>query len=623
MMGLLAMASKPDLPKVNGISDDGQLGLKPLPLPKTPDVTQTAPPVRLTAPQPESTDHAYLLVIEEQSALPFELPSNGEIVIGRAPDATLRLADPSASRHHAQITMHDGAALVCDLGSRNGTRINGERIEAASALYHGDVVSVCSATLIFSREAHRPTERPILTLSQLRHRLHEELDRSLRYQRPMPILCLRFDERVDRSAVSAALTGQLRNMDVLAWSRSAELFLILPELNSDEIADAALRLSAILSDRGIACRTGYATYPSDGSDVDTLLAGAQAAATAARSGPPMTAAETATTLCIGERRIVLMDAAMVRLYALIEKLAVTDLPALIQGETGVGKELAATAFHHYSKRQGKAFISVNCAALPESLVESELFGHERGAFTGAVTAKAGYLEAASGGTLFLDEIGELPAGAQAKLLRALETQRITRVGEVRERAIDVRIIAATNRDLKVESEAGRFRKDLYFRLNGARITLPPLRERRRELPVLARSLLAQACTRLGRTAMEISPAAMLRIQGYSWPGNVRELKNAVDYVAATVEGELVLPWHLDEQVPTEAAPATEAASLPLPTKFRPIEEEIKALERQRMMEALAASGGVQTRAAELISMPVRTFTAKVKQYQLSPRKTST
>jgi DNA-binding NtrC family response regulator len=295
---------------------------------------------------------------------------------------------------------------------------------------------------------------------------------------------------------------------------------------------------------------------------------------------------------------------------------------LIQGETGVGKEIAAAAIHHLSKRQGKPFVSVNCAALPESLVESELFGHERGAFSGAVAAKTGLLETANSGTIFLDEIGELPLPIQAKLLRVLETQRLMRVGDVRERPINVRIVAATNRDLQTEVAANRFRKDLFFRLGAARLTLPPLRDRRRELPVLARALLAEACIRIEREPIEISSAAMYRLQAYSWPGNVRELRNLMDFVAATVEGSTLLPLHIEEQLAETGSLEPVAAALPQPTRFRPIEEELRELERQRMAEALTAAKGVYTHAAELISMPIRTFTNKLKLYQLGNRKTT-
>jgi DNA-binding NtrC family response regulator len=317
--------------------------------------------------------------------------------------------------------------------------------------------------------------------------------------------------------------------------------------------------------------------------------------------------------------VLLADPAMVRVFALLERLAAADLPVLVTGETGVGKENAAYAVHHWSKRAGP-FVAVNCAAIgPESLVDSELFGHDKGAFTGAVAAKAGLFESAAGGTVFLDEVGELPLAIQAKLLRALEMRKIVRLGETRERAIDVRVVAATNRALEVEVAGGRFRQDLMFRLSGATVVLPPLRDRKCEIPVLARAFLADACTRGNRAAMTITPAAMQVLLTHAWPGNIRELKNTMEYVMAAAPDDRVEPGDLPERLggAEPIAPAPVPAETPAaPTAFRPIREELDELEKTRMAQALVAANGVKTRAAQLIDMPIRTFTLKLKQYKL-------
>jgi DNA-binding NtrC family response regulator len=227
--------------------------------------------------------------------------------------------------------------------------------------------------------------------------------------------------------------------------------------------------------------------------------------------------------------------------------------------------------------------------------------------------------------VFLDEVAELPLAIQAKLLRALETRKITRLGETRERPIDVRLVAATNRPLDAEADAGRFRRDLYFRLSGATVILPPLRDRRGELPLLAREFLRQASARANRPPMELTPAAMQALLAHDWPGNVRELRNVIDYVAAAAPDAMVEPYDLPERLggaaaettgPTAAVVAPPAPTEPAPTTFRPINDELRDLERRRMAEALVAAGGVKSKAAALIDMPIRTFTLKVKQYKL-------
>ena len=325
---------------------------------------------------------------------------------------------------------------------------------------------------------------------------------------------------------------------------------------------------------------------------------------------PSSAAPSAEELDLGGTPVILADASMLALYALIRRLAAANLPVLIQGETGTGKELAARALHHYSPRARERFVAINCAALSEALIESELFGHERGAFTGATQRKLGLLESASGGSVFLDEIAELAQGTQAKLLRALDTGRVVPVGGVDERAVDVRVIAATHQNLEQQVAAGRFRQDLYFRLSGATLWLPPLRDRPRELLAIARSQLARASARLGRPTLALSEGAARVLAAYGWPGNVRELANVMEYLAATLDGPTVEAAAVTERL--KAAPPEDDAA----AGFRPLEDEIRALERQRISEALAAAGGNQTRAAELIGMPLRTFVSKLKLHGL-------
>ncbi|NWN83188.1 MAG: sigma-54-dependent Fis family transcriptional regulator [Halomonas sp.] len=255
--------------------------------------------------------------------------------------------------------------------------------------------------------------------------------------------------------------------------------------------------------------------------------------------------------------------AMQRVYARIRKTAPADVTVLIQGESGTGKELVARALHQQSRRARAALICVNCAAIPETLIESELFGHEKGAFTGASAARTGLVEAADGGTLFLDEIGELPLDAQARLLRVLQEGEIRKIGSVETRHVDVRLIAATHRNLQALSKTGEFRLDLYYRLNVMQIDLPPLREREDDVLLIADVLLEKACRRHEREGLRLSRAARDEIRHYPWPGNVRELENALERGVILSEGHLI---HPDDLGLSEAAGAPPAQRHPAPPR---------------------------------------------------------
>ncbi|MDX1589170.1 MAG: sigma-54 dependent transcriptional regulator [Oleiphilaceae bacterium] len=237
--------------------------------------------------------------------------------------------------------------------------------------------------------------------------------------------------------------------------------------------------------------------------------------------------------------------AMQKVFRLIRKVAPTDTTVLIMGESGTGKELAAQALHELNHRASHPIISVNCAAIPETLIESELFGHEKGAFTGAVSARTGLIEAADGGTLFLDEIGELPAEAQARLLRVLQEGEIRRVGSTQSRKVDVRMVAATHRNLRAMTRTGEFREDLYYRLNVMQIRLPPLRERCEDILMLAQRFIERIASKLGHGHLSLSPEAMRLIETYRWPGNVRELENAIERAIILCDGNVITPELLD------------------------------------------------------------------------------
>jgi len=312
----------------------------------------------------------------------------------------------------------------------------------------------------------------------------------------------------------------------------------------------------------------------------------------------------------------------------IEKVADTPSTVLITGESGTGKELIATALHEGSSRHDKPFIRINCAAIPRDLIESELFGYERGAFTGAVTSKPGRFELADGGTLFLDEIGEVPVEMQVKLLRALQESEFERVGGIKTTHVDVRLIAATNRDLNAEIEAGRFRKDLYYRLAVVPINVPPLRERPSDVPTLVRHFVDKYNRRLNKRIEGMTDEAMSLLQAYAWPGNIRELENLIERTLLFADGPLIgagdLPQLLRPPGTTTPLPGPAPAPLPGALPAPAGETGLKDIVRQRAAElekdlitrALEETGGNVTRAAKLLQISRKSLQTKMKEFSL-------
>lgn len=315
--------------------------------------------------------------------------------------------------------------------------------------------------------------------------------------------------------------------------------------------------------------------------------------------------------CGASHGLIARSPTMQRAVNLALRVAKVDATLLITGESGVGKERFARLVHDESPRSAGPFIAVNCGAITETLLESELFGHKRGAFTGAIADRPGLFEAAMHGTLLLDEIGEIPATMQVKLLRVLQEREIRRVGENRSRPVDVRVLAATNRDLAREVESGAFRPDLYYRLKVVGLPVPPLRDRREDILPLARLLLAGAAERMGRAVDGLSPAAADQLLHYPWPGNVRELDNAMERAAALCRGSRVGVEDLPEEVrQTVQGPATRAGQV------RPLRE----VEREAILWALEQNGGNQTRTAKQLQIGTATLYRKLKRYgMVKPR----
>jgi two-component system response regulator AtoC len=323
---------------------------------------------------------------------------------------------------------------------------------------------------------------------------------------------------------------------------------------------------------------------------------------------------------------VLADPEMRQAYELATRAATSDISILILGETGVGKEVMAETIHRRSRRAARSFLKLNCAALPETLLESELFGHEKGAFTGAQTAKVGLLEANDRGTIFLDEIGELPLGTQAKLLRVLEDGSVMRVGATKTRQVDVRFITATNRELGREVRAGRFRSDLYYRISGVVTRIPPLRRRVSEIEPLAFHFLREFCARTGQPKPALADAALTKLRSHHWPGNVRELRNVMQRAALVGTEKLIGPEHI-------LLETSEFESIPPPVAAEPedtFDDEFEAVtkvltapdltvpgdERARIQGALEMCGGNQTRAAKLLGVSRRTLINRLEKFDL-------
>jgi DNA-binding NtrC family response regulator len=294
---------------------------------------------------------------------------------------------------------------------------------------------------------------------------------------------------------------------------------------------------------------------------------------------------------------------------MIEKVAPTDATILVRGASGSGKELVARALHHNSPRRGKPLVTVNCATLQESLLESELFGHEKGAFTGADRAKAGLFEVAEGGTLFVDEVAEMSPGLQAKLLRVLESGRYRRVGGTAEHTADVRIVAATNKPLEEEQKAGRFREDLYYRLNVITIPLPALKDRREDIPLLVAHLLSTR--QFGKVPYTVSPDALARLAAYDWPGNVRELANVLERAQILAEGSVITADDLPDTV-TGALPAGPAATPAAPF-------DLEAVERKHVADVLAKMKGNKVQAAKALGISRRALYRLIDKYALAPK----
>ena len=568
-----------------------------------------------------------LLVSAPAGAYKMPLPENGELTIGRSPECAICVDDTLISRNHAVLRVRDDASVleVVDLESSNGTRV-GERALVAHqpfAVNVGDVISLGATVIVVQAAWSGGRARQVWTHGYFAARVEDECARAEHGGRPFAVVRLRF-EHTDPT-LEDRLVQHVRPMDVLAAYAPGEYDVLVVDLDADEAERAAVVLAIALGNP----RVGVACYPRDGRTPEALLARAlpNELASNDRGASTVSASDDAVD----------EEGAIKKLEPLLRRVATSDLPTLILGETGVGKEVVARMIHQFSPRANGPYVCVNCAAIAETLLESELFGHEKGAFTGATHNKQGLLESADGGTVLLDEIGEMPLSLQVKLLRVLEQREIMKVGAVRPRSIDVRFLAATHRDLESEIARGRFRRDLYFRLAGIELLIPPLRKRIAEIAPLARRFAREAATRAGvKRGPDISDEAISILEGHGWPGNVRELRNVIERaVLLSSTGGRITAAHLPVekmgavhlQSPSErAVPIAPPRPPPSPgkvtTRLRAQTSEAVTLEeRARVVAALRAARGNQTEAAKILGMSRRTLVSRLDEFELPrPRK---
>lgn len=572
-----------------------------------------------------STERAVLLVYhdvgENEHSRLIEVPDGAEVRFGRSRRSTVHIDADPVSRHHCVLKRSGRGFQIEDLESRNGTLVNGEKISKVTLLASGDEIQVGPVTAVLSVTSRVASRRRLGTTAYLDERLRAECDRCQRYQRNLALLMIRFAGEVTRiDTVVERLAGRMRPMDTLCEYSPNELAVIIPEVNEAGARLLADRLTReardVLGDLPNAVRIGMSLAPGNGTSPDELIGEARAALRAANaqqlpiSTPPIDHGNTQVIAC---------DPQMKRLFALAKKVAASNITVLVLGETGAGKEIVAGSIHDQSTRAGKPCVRLNCASIPESLLESELFGHEKGAFTGAERQKIGFFEAAKEGTVFLDEIGEMSLSVQAKLLRVLENRTITRVGGTSEIDVDVRIVCATNRDLELEVREGRFREDLYYRISAFSLVVPALRDRPGDILPLCEHFVrinhAALPGDVDHTATPVLTAeAKQRLQRYDWPGNVRQLRNAMERAVVLASDGVIEVDDLPDRV--RSAEVRPGQSPILVDTSLDVRDQLADVEKTTIQAALAAVDGNQTKAAKRIGISRRALIYKMEKYGL-------
>jgi DNA-binding NtrC family response regulator len=596
-----------------------------------------------------------LYMFHRDGAVVLPLVSGQPKIIGRADTAGQTIRDPSLSRQHARIELNQEKIWIEDLDSTNGTFINGQRIYQRTLVRPGDQIR-CGSVTCTIHAPDNPVDIGLVMHDQFMSLLESELARAKSFTRSFALVMVRSSDGQAGSLQQwfPRIHQHLReHIDRMAFYSSDTLELLLPEVAYDEAERIARGIVGGDQGEGPRILCGISLFPADANSADEMLENSLLSVQRATATHPIHFARgygrTSTSqehpkVDAPEDEIVAQSRAMQAIYGTVQILARSAIPVLIYGETGSGKEVIARSIHREGDRSSKPFQVINCGAIPETLIESVLFGHERGAFTGAQRQTKGIFEAANGGTVLLDEIGELSLSAQAALLRVLETKRVTRIGSTKEIEVDVRILAATNRDLEVMCDQQIFRRDLFYRLNTMTLNVPPLRDRPEDIGPLVQFFAQRACTMYSFPPPAIHPSVVPCLQRYPWPGNIRELRNVIDRAVVLAQGNAITLEDLsgrirkqtamDNPVPAEfsmgdVTNVTMPIRLPtdvlepvstVPSMRREMPDfksRIKRYEMEIICQALQTTRGNKTAAAKALDIPMRTLTHKISAFGLS------
>ncbi len=544
-----------------------------------------------------------LVLYHRDGATVAHLEKGRSFVVGRAAPSEVEIPELGLSRQHARFTWDDDGLWVEDLGSTNGTKKNGELVTRAR-IAPGDEIAVGPVMVSVHVLSSIDEElRGFDGHDRFVAALADELTRARTFARPLALMMVRSTNTKEGhvSRWASRLRLRLRPVDRVGIYGPAAVLVTLPETT----AEAVQGLVAALTGGQPALACNVVTFPGDGGSVEELISAVQQ--------PRATRDEREQA-----SSVIVKNPAMKQVMATVKRLAQSTIAVLIHGETGTGKEVIARALHDGGPRKKQPMRTINCAAIPGQLIESVLFGHEQGAYTGADKAARGLFEQASGGTVLLDEIGELAPSAQAALLRVLETKKVTRVGGDKEVDVDVRVIAATHRDLDAMVEAGRFRQDLLYRLNTMTVRLPPLRERVDEIKPLAERFLKEACKQASADVRSIDPQALAALEAYGWPGNVRELRNAIDRAVVLAENKTIMLADLTDRIrgATKSAESEAGGDGALPSDYK---DHLRKYEAELILKALHKHNGNQTEAAKALGLPLRTLVHKIQTYGIKKK----